>query len=386
SREDGDNPRQHAMGAVTLDAGDYLVVGGVLPEFALDHVDYGYGDDLGNLGNSAGRLAIRCDVIEIDAAIYADMADGQAQALSAGGSPDYLINDDLANWCASSNEFLTGSFGTPGQANDCFGSGSGDGMCADGDARRPVVTAAAGDLIITELMPNPSVVSDANGEWFEVYVTRDIDLNGVTIGREPVEGADLVINAAECLAATAGTYLVFAKNSNMAENGGLPRVDYEFGFSLTNSAGTLFVGVGSEVLDQISWDGSSDGASTNLDAAQLDPAANDDLELWCPTSDGATYGAGDSGTPGAANEGCGPVVSDGLCDEDGTPRAIVSPTAEQVTITEYMPDPNVVSDSNGEWFEVRFDAAVDLNGLQLGREPGSVSETIDSAECLRVAA
>ncbi len=28
---------------------------------------------------------------------------------------------------------------------------------------------ASSDLIITEIMQNPSAVEDANGEWFEIY-------------------------------------------------------------------------------------------------------------------------------------------------------------------------------------------------------------------------
>jgi hypothetical protein len=55
-----------------------------------------------------------------------------------------------------------------------------------------------------------------------------------------------------------------------------------------------------------------------------------------------------------------------------TARAIVTPTAGQLTITEWMPDPQanldtaIQTDPNGEWFEIRATADVDLNGLQAG--------------------
>ena len=47
-------------------------------------------------------------------------------------------------------------------------------------------TAQAGmisDLLITEVMVNPSQVSDTNGEWFELFnpTTDAIDLNGIFI-------------------------------------------------------------------------------------------------------------------------------------------------------------------------------------------------------------
>jgi len=40
-----------------------------------------------------------------------------------------------------------------------------------------------GDIIITEIMQNPSTVADTNGEWFELYNTTDsaIDLDGWVI-------------------------------------------------------------------------------------------------------------------------------------------------------------------------------------------------------------
>ena len=43
--------------------------------------------------------------------------------------------------------------------------------------------ADAGDVVINEIMQNPSAVSDANGEWFELYnnTNGSIDINGWTI-------------------------------------------------------------------------------------------------------------------------------------------------------------------------------------------------------------
>ncbi len=41
----------------------------------------------------------------------------------------------------------------------------------------------AGDLVISEVMANPSAVSDTTGEWFEIYNSSGaaIDLNGLIL-------------------------------------------------------------------------------------------------------------------------------------------------------------------------------------------------------------
>ena len=63
-----------------------------------------------------------------------------------------------------------------------------------------------------------------------------------------------------------------------------------------------------------------------------------------------------------------PVTPPGMCTDTGTGqlRAIVKPTASQLVINEWMPDPTLVVDTAGEWFELRASAAFDLNGLQAG--------------------
>jgi hypothetical protein len=248
---------------------------------------------------------------------------------------------------------------------------------------RSIVPPAVGDVVITEYMSDPNMVVDTVGEWFEIYVSRDVDLNGLTMGRDPTADPDAVLDEPACLRAPAGSYLVFAKNDDPALNGGLPRVDYLFDFSLVNGEGGLFVGVGTTILDSIAWSGSEAGTSRNLDPEHFDTLLNDDIDSWCPGVD--VYGDGDRGTPGAANQQC-QIVIPGSCNDNGTLRDIVSPGPGQVKITEYMADPNGVDDTNAEWFEVRFDAEVDLNELELGSQPGAVNATIEAVECLRVPA
>jgi hypothetical protein len=62
SKEDATSEKEHVMSELALDSHDYAVVGGVLNEEGVrpEHVDYGYEGDLGDLRNSAGRLAVAC--------------------------------------------------------------------------------------------------------------------------------------------------------------------------------------------------------------------------------------------------------------------------------------------------------------------------------------
>jgi hypothetical protein len=380
SAADRSEEQSHVMGNIRILPGQYLVVGNMQPDALPDFADYGYGDDL-ELREAGGRVAIKCNVITVDEVTYDSSTEGVSRALSSTVVPNHQDNDNPANWCQAISEYGAGNLGTPGLANDCT-TESGDGKCGDGGVSRPLVPPAIGDLVITEIMVDPSAVGDTLGEWFEVYVSRDVDLNGLTIGRDPAAGPDRVLDAPTCLRATAGSYLVFARNDDPAMNGGLPRVDHLFGFNLVNSGGALFVGVGTTVLDSIAWSSSQAGTSRNLDPDYFDILLNDNIDYWCPGVD--VYGDGDRGTPGAANQQC-QIVIPGSCNDDGTLRAIVSPEPGQVKITEYMANPDVVDDANGEWFEVRFDAAVDLNELELLGN-GTTPSRIEAVECLRVQA
>ena len=54
---------------------------------------------------------------------------------------------------------------------------------------------APGDLVINEIMPNPSAVWDSLGEWIEIYNATDavINLNGLTLADNDIEAWDYVL-------------------------------------------------------------------------------------------------------------------------------------------------------------------------------------------------
>ncbi len=384
-KPDDPTPESHVMRAVTIDPGAYLVLGNVPSDLLPGHVDYGYGAELGDLFNSdTARLTLQCGEVIVDETIYDTVATGRSRTLDGDATPDYQANDTQAAWCDApedaSAEYESSNFGTPGAANQSCMNVT-PGTCMDGATMRATVPPVAGDLTITEVMPNPMAVGDTAGEWIEVRVNRDVDLND--LGIAGATGNPIVLASSNCLRFAAGSYAIFARNPDMTMNGGLPRVDGTT-VALTNGNGTVRVLLGATELDAMTWVSSRDGASIQLDDSFTAPADNDVPANLCDGNAG--FGAGDLGTPGAANRDCGGGPITGMCLDGAVMRPIVKPTAGQLLITEWMPNPMLVDDTAGEWFELRATADVDLNGLQLGDAVLVTTPAIpESGPCVRIA-
>ena len=367
SLADGSNEKTHDVDDLVIEPGDYLVLGTAEADALRDYMDYGFGNDLGSLRNAGAALALRCDETEIDRTEYpsAEGQDGVASILDGEGTPDFIANDDVENYCSATTEFSPGLFGSPGEANEsCNPIVGGGGTCLEGDGERDIVVPEVGDLVITEFMASPEGSDDTN-EWFEIYATTDVDLNGLTAGRTSDDLASLV-DGEDCLRLAAGQYAVFAKSAVEGENGGVADVVAEFNFALV-PAGSIVLGVGEAVLDEIAWTSVANGASTALDPAQLDPTANDDEANWVTCA--AEYGdaeLGNRGTPGASNDACGGGPIGDTCNDGGTDRDAVRPVVGDLVITEFMASPDGSDDTN-EWFEVLALQPVDLQGLVAGR-------------------
>ena len=202
---------------------------------------------------------------------------------------------------------------TPGAFECACDAGyTGDGQVCN------VAPSAKGDLIITEFIANPAVISDPNGEWFEVYNASgvELDLSGLVI--KSGDSGDHVISPDAPLKLANGAYAVFARNSNDQENGGVTAiVDYD-GPQFVNSADFVTLeSVGGVEIDTVAYDTAagwtvSSGVALQFDGATLasgglTPAqladANDLPTGWCDAV--PTYGTGDNtGSPGASNEPC----------------------------------------------------------------------------------
>ncbi len=398
SQDTGDNEATHTMGSQIIEAGSYLVVGGVAQDLRPAWVDYGYGADLRvgssrGLPNADGRLAITCGDVTVNEMTYGASTSGKSLELDGTRAPDYNQNDDRMLWCDApdSSMFTTASFGTPGAANDACANVT-PTMCNDGGTPREIVPPQLGDLVISETMAHPaSPPGSADGEWLEVAVLADIDLNGLQLGQAEVDtgpkSVSQTLTSTDCLHVTAGSYVLFARNSDTAMNGGLPPVNFPLEFGLTDSTDGAFIGYDDSPLDVVTWTSSATGTARSLDNTSLDPTTNDDDRFWCDAVD--DYGtAGMQGTPGAANPACDIAPPAGMCYlPGGGMRATVKPTAGQIAINEWMAAPSV-TDANGEWLELLAKADFDLNGLELGQAettgPKSVSQTLTSNFCLAV--
>ena len=213
------------------------------------------------------------------------------------------------------------------------------------------VSTWAGSIVITEIMADPSAVLDAAGEWFEVYNagTVDVNLQGFRIA----SANDAVHTISGNAVVPAGTYAVIARNGNTAANGGVVAV-YAYSTApvpnLNNSNNDWLAlrdasGATGESVDSVFW-GVNQTAGASRGVVDI-LADNSNMGVnWAVQT--PTFGAGDRGTPGAANV--------------GNPPPPPPPPVGPIVINEVLANPLAVLDEHGEWFEVhnRTTAAIDL--------------------------
>ena len=370
SRADGASPKAHRFSGVSIDSGRYFVAGNAPVDSMPAHVDYSYGKTLGSLRNSDAVVAIRCGDMLIDEVSYERTIDGRALELDGRLAPDHELNDDAGHWCTTPegvDELSPGNFGTPGSTNSSCEVGRMEGTCLEGGSERAIRLPALDGVRVTEWMANPEG-ADVDLEWVEAWFASDIDLNGFQLGPAP-DALEVVVDQEDCFPVDAGARVVFGASPAAA-----PRVDAELEFSLGNSGErSVVVGVDSIVLDRVDYDGTVEGVSW-----QVDPSGE-----VCSALPRDEYIAQNFGTPGDPNPSCPPVLGPGMCFDGGAPRDIVSPQLGDARIVEWMANPSAVGNREGEWVEVRFDAAVDLNGLMLSDLTSSTT-SVESKDCLSV--
>ena len=215
---------------------------------------------------------------------------------------------------------------------------------APASARPAAEASAAGtasSLVITELMPDPSKVLDASGEWFEVYNPGDsaVDLKGWRITSGPTGGEQHTI--ATSVVVPARGFAVLGNNADAGTNGGVT-VAYSYSGTITlNNSNTDWLTLkrtDGSLADSVAYSASTvSGTSRTITTPAYSPAAGVaraavDLAVdrtvmgganWRAATTSETYGLGDRGTPGTG--AYGPVVPPGP-----VASVVVSPASAMV--------------------------------------------------------
>jgi hypothetical protein len=274
--------------------------------------------------------------------------EGRSLSLSAGEG----ASDAPTDWCAASELYGVGGYGSPGTANPA---------CPEVFEGLTAAELVQGDLVITEILQAPAASSGDYGEWIEVHNTtaQDIDLRGIELLDETGSGAR--IEGAAVVPALG--YAVLAASLDRSLNGGVDAIwAWGWEYSLRNSGQTVRLVFGTLELDAVAYDNGytfpdPSGASMSLDPDALSPEDNDDGDAWCTAT--VPFGDGDLGTPGAVNPPCSEVLRVGQLG------------VGDLVVTEIMASP--AAGEEGEWVEIYNAAAlaVDLGGLVLSDGSGS---------------
>lgn len=164
------------------------------------------------------------------------------------------------------------------------------------------VSPNSGSIIITEILQDPSGVTDANGEYFEVYNTTasDIDLKGWIIS----DGGSNSHTIASSVIVHNDGYAVLARNADILANGGFT-ASYDYsGITLGNGTDAIILTSGVTEIDRVAYDAVNfpyfAGKSMELHLYKYDAVSNNNGSNWGSAI--STYGSGDFGTPGSNND------------------------------------------------------------------------------------
>ncbi|MEQ1570240.1 MAG: lamin tail domain-containing protein [Myxococcota bacterium] len=187
-----------------------------------------------------------------------------------------------------------------------FDSDSGGTPSVDSGSVVVATAVEPGELVVSEIMPDPNAVDGDFGEFVEVtsLASRALDLVGLTFADDDGDG----FTVEGSLVLPVGGRLVFGPSDDASANGGVS-VDRSYdveAFKLGNEGDTVSISRGAVPIDVVVYEavtwGLTEGASLSHDPSALDPIRNDDAQSWCIGQ--SPYGDGDLGTPGAPNDPC----------------------------------------------------------------------------------
>ena len=394
--------------AVDIPAQSYMVVGigkvkgDAGPSLQTDL----YWDISHRLNNTdGGTVYLKCGDTEVSRVTFTPGKDNWVKAkqgtaiqlnnklLSAATAPDATTAGTAKNWCVATKTFATGTYGSPGKANeDC--------------APPPKCDYKAGELLITEVMSDPNGTY-RDSEWFEIYNNSGgpvTSLAGLCLKIWSTNSLDKKANYSASITTTLpmkkGTFVAVGNGTLGTER---PWIDYYWSkLSLTNSGATIGLycdtscdksdlNTARKKIHQVTYGDTvkfpkpTKGASKELNGKFFTGATITDLTIfekaanWCTAT--KTYDTKniDKGTPGETNGSCTSTT----CSHPAKDGDLV--------INEIMSDSPGNEDGQKEWIEVLVKGAqVDLKGLEViwGSDLTSSpkSSAIEGTGCMTVKA
>ncbi|MGJ8638918.1 MAG: lamin tail domain-containing protein [Opitutaceae bacterium] len=177
-------------------------------------------------------------------------------------------------------------------------------------------TAALPELIISEIMKNPTAVGDTAGEYFEVFNagTSDVDLIGYIVKDDDSDSFEITTN----LIVPAGEFILFGRNADDTANGGITP-DYIFsGMNLSNGVDEIILVApdGITEVDRVVYDTANDFPSPAGESMVFIGNKDNDNNIgafWIEATvrePGFIGQSGDLGSPGF--NGTGQILADFL--------------------------------------------------------------------------
>jgi hypothetical protein len=291
-------------------------------------------------------------IAEVDEVITCSVDD---EAVDIDGDVVVVPDDYLVSWLVNGVAVsdLSGSWEVPSERTSLGEEWTCEVIATDGIDHSIAATKSTsilpddGDLVITEVMARPRLVSDAAGEWIELYNAsgRATSLLGFELYDD--DGGSHIINLDVVVGP--GEWVVLGRNADFSTNGGIA-VDYEYsGIALDDTqdlVGLRFEGID---IDYVQYDLSPHAAWSLGRSLGLDPALpglpsatlNDVPENWCMAGDLLGGIGSDFASPGAENGSCDCLLSDDDADGWGDDSSCIEPDCDDLEPLSYPGNPEV---------------------------------------------